>query len=308
MENKQSESACHYRLRHCEVFSHTDLASASSDHPRTNGPRYHPYPLWRDRLLFCGDPRMNRLDGRTALVTGGRQGIGRAIVDAFIHEGADVATCGRAGRPGDLPPTIGWHKTDMASADNIEDLRLEMLDRFGGLDILVNNAGIQIEKTILDTSDEDWDQLMGVNAKGVFMACRAMIPIMKRGGVIINIGSISGNVADPGLALYNASKAFVHGLTRSIAVDHGPKIRCNAICPGWIMTDMADAAFAVADHPATAKTDALARHPAGRFGQPEDIAAMAVWLASDDAAFATGQCYTVDGGVTAASPLNPGLF
>lgn len=251
---------------------------------------------------------MSRLEGRAALVTGGRQGIGRAIVDAFMAEGADVATCGRGERPQDLPPTLGWRQADMASADDIEELRLEMLDRFGGLDILVNNAGIQIEKTILDTSDEDWDTLMGVNAKGVFMACRAMIPIMKRGGVIINIGSVSGNVADPGLALYNASKAFVHGLTRSVAVDHGPKIRCNAICPGWIMTGMVDAAFAVADDPAAAKTDALARHPAGRFGQPEDIAAMAVWLASDDAAFATGQCFVVDGGMTSASPLNPGLF
>ena len=251
---------------------------------------------------------MSRLDGQAALVTGGRQGIGRAIVDAFVAEGADVATCGRGERPQDLPPTLGWHQADVSSADDIEDLRIEMLDRFGGLDILVNNAGIQIEKTVLDTSDDDWNALMGVNAKGVFMACRAMIPLMKRGGVIINIGSISGNVADPALALYNASKAFVHGLTRSIAVDHGPKIRCNAICPGWIMTGMADAAFAVADDPDTAKADALARHPAGRFGQPEDIAALAVWLASDESAFTTGQCFTVDGGMTSASPLNPGLF
>ena len=251
---------------------------------------------------------MSRLDGRAALVTGGRQGIGRAIVDAFVTEGADVATCGRGKRPQDLPPTLGWRQTDVSSADDIDDLRIEMLDRFGGLDILVNNAGIQIEKTLLDTSDDDWAALMGVNAKGVFMACRAMIPLMKRGGVIINIGSISGNVADPGIALYNASKAFVHGLTRSIAVDHGPKIRCNAICPGWIMTGMADAAFAVADDPDTAKADALARHPAGRFGQPEDIAALAVWLASDESAFTTGQCFTVDGGMTSTSPLNPGLF
>ena len=251
---------------------------------------------------------MSRLDGRAALVTGGRQGIGRAIVDAFVAEGADVATCGRGKRPQDLPPILVWRQTDVSSADDIEDLRIEMLDRFGGLDILVNNAGIQIEKTLLDTSDDDWDALMGANAKGVFMACRAMIPLMKRGGVIINIGSISGNVADPGIALYNASKAFVHGLTRSIAVDHGPKIRCNAICPGWIMTGMADAAFAVADDPDTAKADALARHPAGRFGQPKDIAALAVWLASDESAFTTGQCFTVDGGMTSASPLNPGLF
>ncbi|HEY5739024.1 MAG TPA: SDR family oxidoreductase, partial [Gammaproteobacteria bacterium] len=114
--------------------------------------------------------------------------------------------------------------------------------------------------------------------------------------------------ADPGLALYNASKAFVQGLTRSIAVDHGPAIRCNAIAPGWIMTGMADAAFALARDPEAARRDALHRHPAGRFGQPADIAALAAWLASDEAAFATGQCYTLDGGLTAASPLNPGLF
>ena len=166
----------------------------------------------------------------------------------------------------------------------------------------------QIEKTVLDTTDADWDQLMGANAKGVFLMCRALIPRMIHGGSIINIGSISGQTADPGLALYNASKAFVHGLTRSIAVDHGPAVRCNAICPGWIMTGMVDAAFAVAGNPEAAKADALARHPAGRFGQPSDIAAMAAWLASEQSSFTTGQLFTVDGGLNAASPLNPGLF
>ena len=110
------------------------------------------------------------------------------------------------------------------------------------------------------------------------------------------------------MALYNASKAFVHGLTRSIAVDHGPKVRCNAIRPGWIMTGMAEDAFALADDPGAAKSDALARHAAGRFGQPEDIANAVAWLASDEAAYITGQCFTVDGGLTAASPLQPGLF
>ena len=221
---------------------------------------------------------MARLTGKTALVTGGRQGIGRAIVDAFVSEGATVATCGRGPRPGDLPDHIHWLTSDMSNRNNIEALREFIEAEFNSLSILVNNAGIQIEKTVLDTTDEDWDNLMGVNAKGVFMACRALIPIMDKGGSIINIGSISGNTADPGLAIYNASKAFVHGLTRSIAVDHGPAIRCNAISPGWIMTGMADAAFAVADNPDAAKQDALARHPAGRFGEPEDIARLAVWL------------------------------
>ena len=100
----------------------------------------------------------------------------------------------------------------------------------------------------------------------------------------------------------------MHGLTRSIAVDHGPDVRCNAICPGWIETGMLDAGFDLAGDTAKAKEDALARHAVRRFGKPADIAAMAVWLASDEAAFATGQMFTIDGGMTAASPLNPGLF
>ena len=250
----------------------------------------------------------HRLQGKTALITGGRQGIGRAIVDRFVAEGAAVMTCGQGPRPIDLPQEILWNTTDVSCLNDIKKLKANFESLLGPISILVNNAGVQIEKTIVDTNDEDWDSLMGVNAKGVFLTCRECIPDMAQGGSIINIGSISGNTADPGLALYNASKAFVHGLTRSIAVDHSPTVRCNAISPGWIMTGMADAAFAVANDPDRAKTDALARHPAGRFGKPEDIASLAVWLASDEASFATGQCYTLDGGMTAASPLNPSLF
>ena len=245
-----------------------------------------------------------KLQNKSALITGGRQGIGRGIAERFLADGADVTITGRGARPDDLPAAFGWHACDVSDAAGVQDLAAQ----FDHLHILVNNAGVQIEKTVLETTDEDWDHLMGANAKGLFLMCRAFIPRMAAGGSIINIGSISGTIADPGLAIYNASKAFVHGLTRSIAVDHGPAVRCNAICPGWIMTGMADAAFDMASDPAAAKADALARHPAGRFGQPADIAAMAAWLASEDSAFATGQLFTLDGGMTAASPLNPNLF
>lgn len=248
---------------------------------------------------------------RVALITGGARGIGRAIVERFLKEGMRVIACGRSDRPDDFDSAVDWHTVDVANRNAVEELRDTIVTQYGVLHVLVNNAGIQIEKTVVDSTDDDWDLLMGVNAKGVFYCCRAFIPLMaqSKGASIINIGSISGRAADPGMALYNASKAFVHGLTRSIAVDHGKEdIRCNAICPGWIMTDMADAAFELADDPEAATKDALARHYIGRFGQPSDIANMALWLASDEAAYATGQMFTVDGGLTAASPVNPALF
>lgn len=245
----------------------------------------------------------------SAIVTGGSRGIGRAIVMRLRAEGYHVTTCGRGSRPEDLPEDVLWVTADVSRTADATALLGAANARFGQVSVLVNNAGVQVEKTVADSDDADWDLVMNVNCKGVFNMCRAVLPQMTRdGGNIVNIGSISGMVADPSMALYNASKAFVHGLTRSIAVDHGPNVRCNAIRPGWIMTEMATDGFALANDSEKAMADALARHPVGRFGKPEDIANMVAWLASDQSAYVTGECFTVDGGMTAASPLNPGLF
>jgi meso-butanediol dehydrogenase/(S,S)-butanediol dehydrogenase/diacetyl reductase len=213
--------------------------------------------------------------------------------------------------PANLPEGVLWVTADVSSKLDVIMLRERALAEHGRIDVLVNNAGLQIEKTLPDTSDDDWDLMMGVNVKGVFLCCREIIPLMRAAGsgVIVNLGSISGFHADSAMAVYNASKAFVHGLTRSIAVDHGSHgIRCNAVCPGWVSTEMADSAFDAAKDPQAARRDALRRHPLGRLGTPDDIASIVVWLASDETSFITGQTYIIDGGLVAASPLQPRLF
>ncbi|WFU05762.1 SDR family NAD(P)-dependent oxidoreductase (plasmid) [Rhizobium sp. CB3171] len=245
---------------------------------------------------------------RIAVVTGGGRGIGRAVVDRLHADGSKVVTCGRSARPGDLDAGVFWVQADVARTADAARV-VAAAAEFGHVSVLVNNAGIQLEKTVRDTTDDDWSLVMDVNCKGVFNMCREVLPDMiERGGSIVNLGSISGLVSDPSMAIYNASKGFVHALTRSIAVDHGPMVRCNAVCPGWIMTNMAESGFVLSKEPSRAKADAIARHPARRFGTPDDVANAIAWLVSEQAGFVTGQCFTIDGGLTAASPLQPGLF
>ena len=232
---------------------------------------------------------MGTLQDRSIVVTGGSSGIGAAIAARLVAEGARVVVGSRT------EPSVdgaAWVPTDVTDPVAV--------------DALVANAGVQVEKTIAETTDAEFDHVMDVNVRGVFLCCRAAVRHMRDhgGGAIVNVGSVAGDTADHGLAVYNASKGAVHALTRAIAIDHGRDgVRCNAVRPGWIATAMAEGVFEQADDPAAMRSAAVARHPVGRLGSPGDVAAMVAWLVSDDAAFVSGSMFTVDGGLTAQSPI-----
>lgn len=243
-----------------------------------------------------------QLEGQVTVVTGASRGIGEAIAERFVREGATVVAASRR-----EPSVAGlmWIPTDVADPAAADALIAAAVEAHGRIDVLVNNAGVQLERRIDDTTDADYDLVMDVNVRGVFNCCRAAVRAMRaEGGAIINIGSIAGVQADHGMAVYNASKGAVHALTRAIATDHGEHgIRCNAISPGWIATAMADAAFDAQTDPSAARDNAIARHPLGRLGTPDDVANLATWLASDEAGFVSGSLFTIDGGLTAQSPI-----
>ena len=203
------------------------------------------------------DP-VGSLRGAAVVVTGASSGIGLAVAERFVAAGARVLTGSRR----EPPEGLGrWVCTDVADPVQAGALVAAAVDAFGRVDVVVNNAGVQVEKTVADTTDDEFDYVIGVNVRGVFNMCRAAVHQTRcqaDGGVIVNVGSISGRVSDHGMAVYNASKAAVHGLTRSIAIDHGAEgIRCNAVLPGWIATPMADTAFDLATDPAAARAKPL---------------------------------------------------
>ena len=244
-----------------------------------------------------------RFEGKVALVTGGGRGIGRAISQALIREGARVAIAQRS-----QPNVDGAHffAVDLANAGDCAQAVTETVTTLGGLDLLVNNAGIMLERTAEAMTADEWDRTLAVNLRAPFLAIQQAVPVMRTrgGGAIVNISSIESLAANPGHAAYCASKAGLNGLTRAIAVDHGHEnIRCNAIAPGWIDTELNTDFIASMPDPATFHAEVARIHPVRRTGKTEDVAALALWLLSDDADFVTGQIYTIDGGRTAQLSL-----
>jgi NAD(P)-dependent dehydrogenase (short-subunit alcohol dehydrogenase family) len=240
---------------------------------------------------------------RVALVVGASGGIGSAVVRRLTAEGATVYAADLQGSPVEL---------DVTSEESVVAAVARIGDEHGRIDILVNAAGIELEKTIEDTTLEEWNRSFAVNVTGTFLTCKHALPLLRTaaaGGVsasVVNFGSYDGFIADPGLAAYCATKGAVHALTRALACDHGPEgIRVNAVCPGYVDTPMLQSFFTGAGSGGAGRSieelQGAVRdvHPIRRYGTPDDVANLVHWLASDEARYASGQLWVLDGGLTA---------
>jgi meso-butanediol dehydrogenase/(S,S)-butanediol dehydrogenase/diacetyl reductase len=236
---------------------------------------------------------MSRFEGKVALVTGGRMGIGLAIAEKLRADGARVFTAQRG-----QDATFEGIEADLADPAAPAEVVNEIIARAGRLDILVNNAGFMQEARAEDMALADWNRMIAVNLTAPFLLIKAALPHLRATrGAIVNIGSIEGIGCNPMHAAYSATKAGLHGLTRAIAVDHGAEgIRCNAVAPGWIDTDLSEVYIDSMPDPAQFRANIGRIHPVGRTGKTQDVAALVAWLASDEAAFVAGQVVTIDGG------------
>ena len=243
---------------------------------------------------------MRGLRDKRVLITGGASGIGAATAGRFLQEGARVAILDRdpAGCESirrELPAIAMAVAADVSDHEQVQRAFDTIVREVCGLDVVINNAGISLRHSFLDITPEEWNQVLAVNLSGVFYVAQAAARHMMQhsGGVILNMASTNGIVGHPYYADYNASKAGVIELTRSMALELAPKVRVNAIAPGYVLTPMQRAEYT--EEMLTAVNRKI---PLGRHAEPEEVAALFAFLASDDAAYLTGQVYVIDGGET----------
>ncbi len=241
---------------------------------------------------------MKGLNGKRVLITGGAGAIGAATAKRFAEEGAhvhvfdrDESACRRLKK--DMPDLAGYVLVDVADPDSVARAFIELDKRAAGPDILINNAGISLRHSFLDITPQEWRSVLDINLNGVFFVAQqsARRMLAQGGGVILNMGSSNGLMGYHYYADYNASKAGVIELSRSMALELGPAVRVNAVCPGFIMTPMQEAEYTPDMRKAFEK-----KLPLKKLGAPEDVAALFVFLSSDEAGFITGQYFVIDGG------------
>jgi NAD(P)-dependent dehydrogenase (short-subunit alcohol dehydrogenase family) len=250
----------------------------------------------------------SRLKNKIAIVTGAGSGIGRACALALAREGAKVALVGRRQQRLDAVAREIGDSALVLAADISKKLEIDRVveqtvGRFGGLNVLLNNAGVLHVGNAEEITEAQWDETFNINVRGLWLLSRAVLPHMRKagGGSIINIASVLGINGARNRASYAPSKGAVVVLTKCMAIDHGQEnIRVNAICPAFVETDLTAAIIQKAPDPEAVRRERISVHPIGRLGKPEDIAGLAVYLASDESSWVTGAVFPVDGGYLAA--------
>ena len=251
-----------------------------------------------------------RFKGKRVIVTGGGSGIGKATAEAFLSEGAKVAIFDVSEAGGNKAISELKKKGydplllvgDVSNSSDVKRMVKGAVAKLGGIDVLFNNAGILVEGTIEKVSEKDWDRIMSVNVKGVFLMSKEIVPIMlkQKKGVIVNNASCSGLVGDRNAIAYNTSKGAVVLMTKCLALDYAlMNIRCNCVCPGEIETPMFHQEAKARNMPLDEyRKELCGYHPIGRLGVPSEVANAVLFLASEDASFITGAAFSVDGGYT----------
>lgn len=253
-----------------------------------------------------------KLQNRSVVITGSGSGIGRACAIEFAKAGAHIVVADiNAGAAEETVKQIlaikgkGFaYQTDVSDPGSVAGLVEAAIRKYGKIDALLNNAAIQINKTIADTTFEEWNAQMAINVGGVFLCSKFFLPHLKAAkGCIVNMASVNGYFVEPSCAGYCTTKAAIIGLTKAMAIDHGHEgIRVNCICPGYIDAGLAEGYFQSQPDPVQARAEAGKLHALWRIGRPEEVAKVAIFLASDDASFVTGSAYVVDGGFGSGIP------
>jgi len=250
---------------------------------------------------------MDRLGGKRAIVTGAGSGIGRAIAIRLASEGARVILADLDEEAAEevaeeIDGETLVHRADVTKTADAEALVARAVSEWGGLDVMVNNAGVGVAANIVDATEEDYERMMDVCVRGTFLGMKHAVPAIRDsgGGSVINMSSVAALIGISNRAIYCAAKGAILSMTRAAAVDHvGDGVRVNCIAPGTVETPWIERITSGYDDPEEARKTMQARQPHGRFVQPEEIAAMAAYLASDESASVIGACMIVDGGVTA---------